>query len=78
MGRRLMNIASVLLGSLGTFLSVRDLMNHQYSFLRYSFYTDDPKRWTPTVVSLFTAIWLFVFGLVGLIDERRKMKPKPG
>jgi hypothetical protein len=76
MGSRFMNIASVLIGCLISFLSVRLLLNHQYVTLRHNVFTEDPKRWEPTVVYLFAGIWLFVFGLVGLIDESRRTKSK--
>jgi len=72
MGRRLMNIASVLLGGLIAALSLRLLLRHQYTFLHHKSYTEDPKTWVPTIVPLFAGIWLFIFGLVGFIDEKRR------
>ena len=75
MGSRFMNIAYVLVGCLGVISSVLPLLNHQYAFLHRNVFTEDPKRWMPTIAILLLGIWFFILGLVGLIDEMRRTKP---
>jgi hypothetical protein len=76
MRSRFINVASVLLGCLVVILSVRLLLKHQFFILRREAFGEGPKWWVSTVVPLLGGIWLLVFGLIGLIDERRGMKSK--
>jgi hypothetical protein len=76
MSSRFMNIISPVVGCLLAIFSVRLLMQHQYVFVHRRALTEDPKVLVPTIAPLFLAIWLLVFGVVGLIDEMRRAKSK--
>lgn len=56
------------------FASVRLLLLRQYAFLHHKFLTEEPKVWRSTFVSLLLGAWIFVFGLVGLLDEKRRKR----
>jgi hypothetical protein len=68
---RFMNTMYALLGSVGIVLSARLLVQHQHVVLTRKAFTEDPKVWAPTIFPLLLSIWLFVYGLVGLIDAMR-------
>lgn len=76
MGRRILNIAFTLFGIIVVFVSLRLVLRHQYALLRHRFLTDEPRIWVPTIVPLLLGIWIFLVGLVGLIDERRSRNLK--
>ena len=76
MGRRVINFAYVLGGIVLVFLSSRLLLRHQYVFPYHKGFSDNPSRWVPTFVPFFIGIWVFYWGLVGLISERRRKRPK--
>lgn len=69
-----MNVAFVLVGCLSVTSSVLLLLNHEYVFLHRNVFTEDPKRWVPTIAALLLGIWFLILGLVGLIDEMRRAK----
>lgn len=77
MDRRIINIACVVIGMVAVFVSLRFLLHHQYTILHRKILTDDPVRVVFTFVPLFGGIWAFLFGLVGLIDEKRGKRTKP-
>jgi hypothetical protein len=56
--------------------SLRLLLRHQYTYVNRNFPMDDPTG-VSTFVLLLAGIWLFVFGLVGLIDEKQRKRGNP-
>ena len=72
MGRRILNVALVLGGVLLVAKSSRLLLRHEYAFLYNKGLGDNPKRWAPTLVPFLAGIWVFYWGVVGLVDDRRK------
>jgi hypothetical protein len=76
MGRRILNVVLVLGGVLLVGKSSRMLLLHEYAFLYKKGFGDNPKRWVPTLVPFLVGIWIFYWGVVGLIDDRRKKSLK--
>jgi len=76
MDRRIINIACVLIGMVAVIVSLRLLLDNQYTILHRKILTDEPVRVVSTFVPLFGGIWAFLFGLVGLIDEKRRKRTK--
>ena len=74
--RRIINIACVLIGMVAVFASLRPLLHDQYTILHRNFLTDDPVRLVSTFVPFFGGIWAFLFGLIGLMDEKRGNRTK--
>jgi hypothetical protein len=76
MGRRILNVALMLAGVLLVAKYSRLLLLHEYAFLYNKGLGDNPKRWVPTLVPFLVGIWIFYWGVVGLIDDRRKKSRK--
>jgi uncharacterized membrane protein len=72
MDRRITNIACVLIGIVTVFVSLRLLLHHQYSISHRNFFSDAPERWVSTFVPFLGGIWIFLFGLVGLVGDARE------
>ena len=74
---RIINIACVLIGIVSVVVSLRLLLRHQYTFLHRNVLTADPRMWVSTFVFLLVGIWVFLFGLIGFIDEKRRRGTNP-
>jgi hypothetical protein len=72
MGRRILNIALTLGGVLLVAKSSRMLLRHEYAVAYNKGLGGNPKTWAPTLVPFLAGIWVFYWGVVGLIDEWRR------
>jgi uncharacterized membrane protein len=68
--KTIQNAACMLIGTVAVIVCLRALFHHQYTF-----YYNRGLRWVPTIVPTFVGVWLFMFGLVGIIRERREKGP---
>ena len=73
MGTKLwiLNGSFTVLGVILFHLSLSRLLHHQYVLQHYSIWSDDPKRFVPTIVPLVVGLLLFISGLFGFVHQVR-------
>ena len=74
---RILHFVCLLVRMVAVIVSLFLLLHHQYAFIYRNFPMNEPPIWTFTFVLLLAGIWLFLFGLHGLIDEKRRKGTNP-
>jgi uncharacterized membrane protein len=74
---RILRLVCVIIGMIAVVVSLLFLLHHQYTFIYRNYPMNEPPIWTSIFVLLLAGIWLFLFGLHGLVDEKQRKGTNP-
>jgi TRAP-type C4-dicarboxylate transport system permease small subunit len=71
--KKILNSALIFVGGIVAFMNIRALLLHH----QFVYFYGRGQRWVPTLVPALVGAWLFVFGLIGFIQQKRTNRSDP-